>query len=224
MVFLSLRVSGFVLLIERGDVSIYAINVRGQTFSVKLSQKFSQAPWGITPLDTGSVSCIAWNEDENAIAIGTSRRGLTVWSIYGCRLLSTIPQKESNSYGRIFNQLLTLSRMDTVAPMEEPARSGISSLCWGPMGYHLLCGPGIDIQAARKSKNHHGTLMQLSFLKSCQASNPSFVCSISPAFVLTLSRVSARRLCFKAKTGCLFLASKEGKKQIGSIYTFQRNI
>ncbi|PRQ58220.1 hypothetical protein RchiOBHm_Chr1g0356891 [Rosa chinensis] len=42
--------------------------------------------------DTGPVSCIAWTSDNSAFAVGWKLRGLTFWSISGCRLISIILQ------------------------------------------------------------------------------------------------------------------------------------
>lgn len=42
-------------------------------------------------LDTGPVSQLQWTRDERALAVGYKKRGISLWSIHGCRLHSTIP-------------------------------------------------------------------------------------------------------------------------------------
>ncbi|EPS67848.1 hypothetical protein M569_06924, partial [Genlisea aurea] len=42
--------------------------------------------------DTGPVNCIAWTPDSSAFSVGWKLRGLAVWSVSGCRLMSTIRQ------------------------------------------------------------------------------------------------------------------------------------
>ncbi|CAI9279851.1 unnamed protein product [Lactuca saligna] len=48
--------------------------------------------WGYSMDDIGAVSSISWTPDSFAFAAGWKLRGLTVWSISGFRLMSTIHQ------------------------------------------------------------------------------------------------------------------------------------
>lgn len=80
--------------------------------------------------DTGPVSCIAWTPDNSAFAVGWKSRGLTVWSVSGCRLMSTIRQ-------------ISLSSISSpiVKPNQdckyEPLMSGTSMMQWDEYGYRL---------------------------------------------------------------------------------------
>jgi len=80
--------------------------------------------------DTGPVSCIAWTPDYSAFAVGWKLRGLTVWSVSGCRLMSTIRQ-------------IGLSSVSSpkVKPNQdrkyEPLMNGTSLMQWDEYGYRL---------------------------------------------------------------------------------------
>ncbi|CAH1442854.1 unnamed protein product [Lactuca virosa] len=53
--------------------------------------------WGYSMDDSGAVSSISWTPDSSAFAVGWKFRGVTVWSISRCRLMSTIRQIGLNS-------------------------------------------------------------------------------------------------------------------------------
>lgn len=57
-----------------------------------LLRMLSLIHWSITAESTGSVSQLSWTPDGRALAVGWSERGLSVWSLYGCRLMCSIPQ------------------------------------------------------------------------------------------------------------------------------------
>lgn len=80
--------------------------------------------------DTGPVSCIAWTPDNSAFAIGWKLRGLTVWSVSGCRLMSTIRQIGLSSVSS-----------PVVKPNQdckfEPMMGGTSLMQWDEYGYRL---------------------------------------------------------------------------------------
>ena len=80
--------------------------------------------------DTGSVSCIAWTPDNSAFAVGWKLRGLTVWSVSGCRLMSTIRQIGLSSVSS-----------PVVKPNQdckyEPLMGGTSLMQWDEYGYRL---------------------------------------------------------------------------------------
>ncbi|KAK6804567.1 hypothetical protein RDI58_002351 [Solanum bulbocastanum] len=72
---------------RRGVVELYDI-----AESASLLRSVSLYDWGYSVEDTGAVSCVAWTPDNSAFAVGWKLRGLTVWSVSGCRLMSTIRQ------------------------------------------------------------------------------------------------------------------------------------
>jgi len=46
--------------------------------------------WGYAPTETGGVWCVRWTVDGAALAVAWQRRGLSVWSPGGCRLMCTL--------------------------------------------------------------------------------------------------------------------------------------
>ncbi|KAJ6729734.1 RAB6A-GEF COMPLEX PARTNER PROTEIN 1 [Salix viminalis] len=72
---------------RRGVVELYDL-----AESASLIRSVSLSDWGYSMDETGPVSCIAWTPDNSAFAVGWKLRGLTVWSVSGCRLMSTIRQ------------------------------------------------------------------------------------------------------------------------------------
>ncbi|KAL0426032.1 UNVERIFIED_CONTAM: RAB6A-GEF complex partner protein 1 [Sesamum radiatum] len=80
--------------------------------------------------DTGPVNCIAWTPDDSAFAVGWKLRGLTVWSVSGCRLMSTIRQIGLGSVSS-----------PVVKPNQdfkyEPMMGGTSMMHWDEHGYRL---------------------------------------------------------------------------------------
>ncbi|KAJ9171414.1 hypothetical protein P3X46_014788 [Hevea brasiliensis] len=98
--------------------------------SVSLIRTVSLYDWGYSMDDTGSVSCIAWTPDNSAFAVGWKLRGLTVWSVSGCRLMSTIRQVGLSSVSS-----------PMVKPNQdckyEPLMGGTSLMQWDEYGYKL---------------------------------------------------------------------------------------
>lgn len=80
--------------------------------------------------DTGPVTCIAWSPDNSAFAVGWKHRGLTVWSVSGCRLMSTIRQIGLSSVSSPMMKPNQDSRF-------EPLVSGVSLMQWDEFGYRL---------------------------------------------------------------------------------------
>lgn len=80
--------------------------------------------------DTGAVSCVAWTPDNSAFAVGWKLRGLTVWSVSGCRLMSTIRQIGLSSMSSPVGK----SNQDC---KYEPMLTGTSLMQWDEYGYRL---------------------------------------------------------------------------------------
>ncbi|KAM1000977.1 hypothetical protein ACFX2I_007557 [Malus domestica] len=110
---------------KRGLVELYDL-----AESASLIRSVSLYDWGYSMEDTGPVSCIAWTPDNSAFAVGWKLRGLTVWSVSGCRLMSTIRQ-------------IGLSSVSSpmVKPIHEckyePLMTGTSLMQWDEYGYRL---------------------------------------------------------------------------------------
>lgn len=80
--------------------------------------------------DTGAVSCVAWTPDNSAFAVGWKLRGLTVWSVSGCRLMSTIRQIGLSSASSPVVKRNQECKY-------EPMMSGTSLMNWDEYGYKL---------------------------------------------------------------------------------------
>lgn len=110
---------------RRGVVQLYDL-----ADSASLIRSVSLYDWGYSAEDTGAVNCIAWTPDNSAFAVGWKLRGLSVWSVSGCRLMSTIRQIGLSSVSSpVFkpNQDLTY----------EPMMGGTSLMHWDEYGYRL---------------------------------------------------------------------------------------
>ncbi|KAF5193219.1 Rab6a-gef complex partner protein 1-like [Thalictrum thalictroides] len=112
---------------RRGVVELYDL-----AESASLIRTVSLYDWGYSTEDTGPVSCITWTPDTSAFAVGWKLRGLTLWSVSGCRLMSTIRQ-------------IGLSSVSSpmVKPNQEfkcePLIGGTSTMQWDEYGYKLYC-------------------------------------------------------------------------------------
>ncbi|XP_057533599.1 uncharacterized protein LOC130811346 isoform X1 [Amaranthus tricolor] len=110
---------------KRGVVELYDL-----AGSVSLIRSVSLYDWGYSAVDTGPVSCIAWTPDNAAFAVGWKLRGLTVWSVSGCRLMSTIRQVGLSSVS---------SPVAKPNPdwKFEPLMAGTAAIHWDEYGYKL---------------------------------------------------------------------------------------
>jgi len=122
---------------------------------------FSLRPWGIEPSAVGPVSCVRWSSDESALAVGWQRRGVSVWSIYGCRLMCTVSQMQSGK--------------------AELAMAGVTTLCWSRDGFFLLIADthrGIlnasgNTARVPSTTERPAAFRQLGFVKNSLAANPT---------------------------------------------------
>ncbi|XP_047964089.1 guanine nucleotide exchange factor subunit RIC1-like isoform X2 [Salvia hispanica] len=109
----------------KGAVELYDL-----ADSASLIRSVSLHDWGYSVEDTGPVNCIAWTPDNSAFAVGWKLRGLSVWSVSGCRLMSTIRQIGLSSVSS-----------PVVKPTEdvkyEPMMGGTSLMHWDEHGYRL---------------------------------------------------------------------------------------
>ncbi|KAL6496800.1 hypothetical protein OROHE_027282 [Orobanche hederae] len=109
----------------KGTVELYDL-----ANSASLIRTVSLHDWGYTVEDTGPVNCIAWTPDNSAFSVGWKLRGLTVWSVSGCRLMSTIRQIGLGSVSS-----------PVVKPNQdfkyEPMMGGASLMHWDEHGFRL---------------------------------------------------------------------------------------
>ncbi|XP_020218579.1 RAB6A-GEF complex partner protein 1 [Cajanus cajan] len=130
---------------KRGTVELYDL-----AESASLIRAVSLYDWGYSVDDTGPVSCIAWTPDNSAFAVGWKLRGLTVWSVSGCRLMSTVRQ-------------IGLSSMSSPIAKPnhdckyEPLMGGTSLMQWDEYGYRLYA-----IEAGSSER-----ILSFSFGKCC---------------------------------------------------------
>ncbi|XP_045793411.1 guanine nucleotide exchange factor subunit RIC1-like [Trifolium pratense] len=110
---------------RRGIVELYDL-----AESTVLIRSVSLYDWGYSMEDTGPVSCIAWTPDNSAFAVGWKLRGLTVWSVSGCRLMSTIRQIGLSSV----SSPIAKPNHDC---KYEPLMGGTSLMQWDEHGYRL---------------------------------------------------------------------------------------
>lgn len=109
---------------RRGVVELYDL-----AESASLLRSVSLYDWGYSVDDTGPVSCIAWTPDNSAFAAGWKSRGLTVWSVSGCRLMSSIRQ-----IGLSASSPMVKRNQDC---KYEPLMGGTSLIQWDEYGYRL---------------------------------------------------------------------------------------
>ncbi|KAF3441536.1 hypothetical protein FNV43_RR15450 [Rhamnella rubrinervis] len=130
---------------KRGVVELYDLEE-----SVSVIRTVSLYDWGYSMDDTGAVSSIAWTPDNSAFAVGWKLRGLAVWSVSGCRLMSTIRQIGLSS-----------ASSPMIKPNQEckyePLMSGTSMMQWDEYGYRLYV---IEEQSSER-------ILAFSFGKCC---------------------------------------------------------
>ncbi|KAL2233865.1 RAB6A-GEF complex partner protein 1 [Sesamum indicum] len=110
---------------RKGTVELYDL-----ADSASLIRSVALHDWGYSVEDTGPVNCIAWTPDDSAFAVGWKLRGLTVWSVSGCRLMSTIRQIGLGSV----SSPVVKSNQDF---KYEPMMGGTSMMHWDEHGYRL---------------------------------------------------------------------------------------
>ncbi|GKU88049.1 hypothetical protein SLEP1_g2359 [Rubroshorea leprosula] len=110
---------------RRGIVELYDL-----AESASLIRYVSLSDWGYTVDDLGGVCCIAWTPDDAAFAVGWKLRGLTVWSVSGCRLMLTIHQI---GLGSVSSPVVKPSQDCKY----EPLMGGTSLMQWDAFGYRL---------------------------------------------------------------------------------------
>ncbi|GMP43547.1 hypothetical protein CsSME_00012866 [Camellia sinensis var. sinensis] len=110
---------------RRGVVELYDL-----VDSAALFRSVSLYDWGYSMDDTGAVTCIACTLDNSSFAVGWKLRGLTVWSISGFCLMSTICQIGLSSA----SSPVVKANQDC---KYEPMMGGTSMMHWDEYGYRL---------------------------------------------------------------------------------------
>ncbi|CAH8269381.1 unnamed protein product [Arabidopsis lyrata] len=111
---------------RKGMVELYDLSQ-----SISLLRTVSLHDWGYSADYTGPVNNIAWTPDNSAFAVGWKSRGLAVWSVSGCRLMSTVRQIGLSS-----------TSSPKINPKQdskyEPLMNGTSAIQWDEYGYRLF--------------------------------------------------------------------------------------
>ncbi|EEC74137.1 hypothetical protein OsI_09207 [Oryza sativa Indica Group] len=129
---------------SRGVVDLYDLAENARHI-----RTISLYDWGYSVEDTGPVTCISWTPDNCAFAVGWKFRGLTVWSVSGCRLMCTIRQTGSNS--------ASSPMVKPSALKFEPLMGGTSHIQWDDYGYKLFA----------VEENLSERILAFSFAKCC---------------------------------------------------------
>ncbi|CAI5718082.1 unnamed protein product [Peronospora destructor] len=85
---------------------------------------------GYTPEDIGSVTALAWSYDGRSVAVGYEQRGFSLFSIDGCRLMSSLPQHNQERPGKIDEH-----------NMKEVCAFGVLALLWTKESNSLIVVP-----------------------------------------------------------------------------------
>lgn len=93
-------------------------------------RELSLAPWGYATEDVGSVSALAWTLDARAVAVGYELRGFSLFSLDGCRLMSSLPQHQ---------QPRPEATDDSAA--KEACAHGVLQLLWTRESSSLIVAP-----------------------------------------------------------------------------------
>ncbi|KAL9254546.1 Guanine nucleotide exchange factor subunit RIC1-like protein [Drosera capensis] len=110
---------------KRGVVELYDL-----AESTSLLRTMSLCDWGYSMDDTGPVSCITWTPDNSAFAVGWKLKGLAVWSVSGCRLMSSLRQVGLSSVSSPIAK-------PTLDNKFEPLTNGTALMQWDEYGYRL---------------------------------------------------------------------------------------
>ena len=144
--------------LSNGDVELFS-TLNGYSYDRTLTL----LPWEITVQETGPVSKLAWTPDGRALAVGYSKRGLSTWSLSGCRLACTISQSHVLA-SSVSAQPPGLNRSDPkISQSPEAVGLGVQDLIWSPEGYSLL------FSAPHKT----GLLEEIGLVKTSLATNPN---------------------------------------------------
>ncbi|KAL1920513.1 uncharacterized protein VTP21DRAFT_890 [Calcarisporiella thermophila] len=129
---------------QAGDVFIYLVkDYNGHVFlSHTLSIRQSMRGVSLTP--TGKVTSLAWTSDGYAIAVGWENGGLSVWSVYGRLLSSTVQDIDDPPFSENF---------------ADTYMTGVQQICWSQGNHELFILPIRQLDTV-------GHLYSLPFAKS----------------------------------------------------------
>ncbi|XP_018415809.1 PREDICTED: RAB6A-GEF complex partner protein 1 isoform X1 [Nanorana parkeri] len=140
-----------------GTVLVYTID--NTTGAMQLSHKLELTPKQYPDIwnKTGSVKLIRWSPDYSVVMVTWECGGLSLWSVFGAHLICTL--------GGDFAYRADGTKKEALK---------ISSMSWGPEGYHLWAiaanssGHGTNDKAVPKQSG----ILQFQFIKSALTVNP----------------------------------------------------
>ncbi|RMX68388.1 hypothetical protein DD238_007378 [Peronospora effusa] len=100
------------------------------TLALEPIRELSLVSRGYTPKDIGSVTALAWSYDGQSVAVGYEQRGFSLFSIDGCRLMSSLPQHKQERPGKIDEH-----------NMKEVCAFGVLALLWTQESNALIVVP-----------------------------------------------------------------------------------
>ncbi|CAG9467017.1 unnamed protein product [Pedinophyceae sp. YPF-701] len=136
---------GFVGALQHSDEMIMSPAVRSRPLH-QPACVLSMATWGITPDQTGRVLALSWSPDARALCVGSSRGGLSLWTMSGYRLLSTFREVDAKAAGAAETEHHQLARTSTssvpgrgaTGPVPALLAGRVPSVAWGPHGFALF--------------------------------------------------------------------------------------
>lgn len=98
-------------------------------------RELSLAPWGYAAEDVGGVTAIAWSLDARTVAVGYELRGFSLFSLDGCRLMSSLPQHNQP------RPEVSASSINSSSTMKEACAQGVLQLLWTRESTSLIVVP-----------------------------------------------------------------------------------
>ena len=108
------------------------------------------------PIKLSAVSALSWTSDGYALAVGWVYGGLSVWSVYGCLLTSTVSE-----------DTFVHASDGVVIDTDESFFTGVQDLFWAPADYFLFVLP---------SPSPAKGIYFILFLFNLQKSSQIFIC------------------------------------------------
>ncbi|KAI9919447.1 hypothetical protein PsorP6_017297 [Peronosclerospora sorghi] len=125
-----------------GRVSVFRVTQRNTTaqradperptLTLAPIQALSLVSWGYPPGSVGAVTALAWSYDAQSLAVGYAVRGFSVFSLDGCRLMSSLPQQ---------SQARPAPSHDDAYELTEVCAYGVLGLAWTSGSHSLLVVP-----------------------------------------------------------------------------------
>ena len=114
----------------RGVVHVFNLVVSSLHASIAYNLAITKPGTKSIPIKLSAVSALSWTSDGYALAVGWSYGGLSVWSVYGCLLTSTVSE-----------DTFVHASDGVVVDTEEAFFTGVQDLFWAPADHFLFVLP-----------------------------------------------------------------------------------